>query len=104
LPDRHNPDKLEQVGGVIFYLSLLASSVSLKTPLPPSLPHASLAQAALIRKLRILPRETAESRAYYAYSLTMGDVIQELDYLYASFQVLYGVFPGSTQEFESMFV
>jgi hypothetical protein len=43
------------VGNVLLYFSLLASAMSLKTPLPAYLPPAEKARDRLVSKLRTLP-------------------------------------------------
>ena len=69
---------LSQVGNVVLYLSLLASAVSLKSPLPPFLPPAAEARQRLVSKLqqlevvqRRLVRGGSDSLLYLAYVLAM---------------------------------
>lgn len=69
---------LQQVGNVILYFSLLASALTLKTPLPAFLPPAAEAQAQLEKKLRDLEvvkkrivRGGSEGLLYLGYALSM---------------------------------
>jgi len=66
------------VGNVLLYFSLLASALTLKTPLPAYLPPAAEARLALVRKLRQLDvvkkrivRGGSEGLLYLGYALTM---------------------------------
>lgn len=66
------------VGNVLLYFSLLASALSLKTPMPAYLPPAAEARLALVRKLRSLEvvrrrivRGGSEGLLYLGYALTM---------------------------------
>lgn len=86
------------VGTVVLYLSLLASAVSLKSPLPPFLPPAAEARQRLVTKLhqlevvqRRLVRGGSDSLLYLAYVLAMKDIISELDKIGTAFQSLFGV-------------
>lgn len=101
-----------QVGNVTLYLSLLASTLSLKQPMPPFLPPAAEARLVLVNKLRSLDivkrrivRGGADSLLYVGYVLVMRDVIEELDTLGAIFQHLFGIVGGSAgvEEFEALF-
>lgn len=92
------------VGNIILYFSTLAAAFRLKAPLPPYLPPAEksrqrlvcgIASAMLaddnyprqveaIRRLEVVKnREVKGSRhlLFFAYTLMMQGVIQELDYL-----------------------
>lgn len=67
-----------QVGNVILYFSLLASALTLKTPLPAFLPPAAEARATLVKKLRTLEvvkkrivRGGSEGLLYLGYALKM---------------------------------
>lgn len=106
-----------QVGNVLLYFSLLASALTLKTPLPAYLPPAAEARLALVRKLRTLEvvkkrivRGGSEGLLYLGYALTMKvsasslyllcfteslstpqDVIAQLDLLGRTFQSLFGI-------------
>lgn len=86
------------VGLVVLYLSLLASAVSLKSPLPPYLPPAAEARQRLVTKLqqlevvrRRLVRGGSDSLLYLAYVLAMKDIITELDRIGRIFQSLFGI-------------
>lgn len=101
-----------QVGNVTLYLSLLASTLSLKQPLPAFLPPAAEARTALLNALRALPvvkrrivRGGADSLLYISYVLTMQSFIHELDTLGAIFQRLFGIIGGTSgvEDFEALF-
>ncbi|KAM0792546.1 hypothetical protein ACM66B_005213 [Microbotryomycetes sp. NB124-2] len=105
-------ERRAMVGNVVLYFSLLASALTLKTPLPAFLPPASEARLALVQKLRTLPvvrkrivRGGSEGLLYLGYALTMMDVIHQLEFLGATFQQLFGIIGGaqSTREFDSLF-
>lgn len=66
-----NKERREMVGNVILYLSILASAVSSKSPLPPFLPSAELSRQAVMRKMRKSDR-SEEALAYLSYILTMS--------------------------------
>lgn len=73
-----NKERREMVGNVLLYFSLLASALTLKTPLPAYLPPASEARLALVRKLRTLEivkkrivRGGSDGLLYLGYALTM---------------------------------
>lgn len=99
------------VGNILLAFSLLASSLTLKSPLPPYLPPASAARRQLLRKLETLPVvrkrivRSTESLLFLAYTVQMADVISELGFLGSAFQGLFGIAGGgSTEEFEALFV
>ena len=100
------------VGNILLYFSLLASALSLKTPMPTFLPPARQARRHLLRKLHTLEVvkrrivRSPESLLYLAYSIQVGDVIKELDNIGKIFQRLFGIVGGasSTEEFEALFV
>ncbi|SCV69070.1 BQ2448_2090 [Microbotryum intermedium] len=107
-----NPERREMVGNVLLYFSLLASALTLKTPMPAFLPPAKEAREQLVRRLRSLPvvkrrlvRGGSEGLLYLGYALTMKDVIAQLDLLGATFQSLFGIIGGatSTASFEALF-
>lgn len=105
---------LNQVGNVILFFSILASALSLKTPLPAYLPPASQARERLVQRLlqlpvvqnRVVRGEGSEGLLYLAYSVAMSDVIHELEVLGEIFQTLYGIIGGanSLEEFDLLFV
>ncbi|KAK4053138.1 hypothetical protein OIV83_001873 [Microbotryomycetes sp. JL201] len=71
-------ERRAMVGNVVLYFSLLASALTLKTPLPAFLPPAAQARATLVQKLRTLPvvkkriiRGGSEGLLYLGYALTM---------------------------------
>ncbi|GAA5931638.1 uncharacterized protein JCM15063_001523 [Sporobolomyces koalae] len=107
-----NTERREMVGNVVLYLSVLASAVSLKSPLPPFLPPAAEARQRLVLKLhelevvqRRLVRGGSESLLYLAYVLAMKDVISELDKIGHVFQSLFGTIGGvSTEDFDALFL
>ncbi|GAA6011619.1 hypothetical protein JCM11491_004707 [Sporobolomyces phaffii] len=107
-----NRERREMVGNVVLYLSLLASAVSLKSPLPPFLPPAAEARERLVVRLhqlevvqRRLVRGGSDSLLYLAYVLAMKDIIVELDKIGQAFQSLFGIVGGiTTEDFESLFV
>ncbi|GAA5842118.1 hypothetical protein JCM3766R1_000012 [Sporobolomyces carnicolor] len=107
-----NRERKEMVGLVVLYLSLLASAVSLKSPLPPYLPPAAEARQRLVTKLqqlevvrRRLVRGGSDSLLYLAYVLAMKDIITELDRIGRIFQSLFGIVGGiTTDEFDALFV
>ncbi|GAA5989156.1 hypothetical protein JCM5350_005105 [Sporobolomyces pararoseus] len=107
-----NRERREMVGTVVLYLSLLASAVSLKSPLPPFLPPAAEARQRLVTKLhqlevvqRRLVRGGSDSLLYLAYVLAMKDIISELDKIGTAFQSLFGVIGGiTTEDFDSLFI
>ncbi|GJN88427.1 hypothetical protein Rhopal_001393-T1 [Rhodotorula paludigena] len=93
-----NRERRELVGNVVLYFSLLSSAVMLKSPMPAFLPPAAEARERLILKLRELEivkrrlvRGGSESLLYYAYALSMKDVISQLNEVGATFQHLFGV-------------
>ncbi|GAA5989203.1 hypothetical protein JCM10908_001207 [Rhodotorula pacifica] len=104
-------ERREMVGNVTLFLSLLSSSVILKTSLPAYLPPAKEARQRLLSRLRDLEvvkqrqlRNGTRSLIYYAYVIMMGDIIRELEELGRSLQALYGVVGGSAiADFEALF-
>ncbi|GAA5882539.1 hypothetical protein JCM16303_002033 [Sporobolomyces ruberrimus] len=107
-----NNERREMVGTVVLYLSLLASAVSLKSPLPPFLPPAADARERLVSKLhelevvqKRLVRGGSDSLLYLAYVLAMKDIITELDKIGRAFQSLFGIIGGiTTEDFDSLFI
>jgi len=104
-----NKERHEMVGNIILYFSTLASAFRLKAPLPPYLPPAEKSRQRLvdaIRKLDVVKnREAKGSRQllYFAYTLTMKGVIQELDFLGRTLQTAFGVIGETPAEFEALF-
>ncbi|KAH8916369.1 hypothetical protein BT69DRAFT_783971 [Atractiella rhizophila] len=107
-----NKYRREMVGNVILFFSLLASTVWLKTPMPPYLPPCALSRQRLANKIRKLPvvrqravRGSPDYLLYFAYVVAMKQVIDELEDLGRSFQSLFGIIGGfkSGDMFEIMF-
>ncbi|KAH8916370.1 hypothetical protein BT69DRAFT_1355746 [Atractiella rhizophila] len=108
----HQRIQLLHVGNVILFFSLLASTVWLKTPMPPYLPPCALSRQRLANKIRKLPvvrqravRGSPDYLLYFAYVVAMKQVIDELEDLGRSFQSLFGIIGGfkSGDMFEIMF-
>ncbi|GAA5904128.1 uncharacterized protein JCM6883_002089 [Sporobolomyces salmoneus] len=100
-----NRERREMVGLVVLYFSLLASAVSLKSPLPPFLPPAAEARQRLVTKLhqlevvqRRLVRGGSDSLLYLAYVLACKDIIGELEKIGSIFQSLFGIIGGITSD------
>ncbi|KAF7981915.1 hypothetical protein HWV62_31521 [Athelia sp. TMB] len=104
-----NKERHEMVGNIILYFSTLASAFQLKTPLPPYLPPAEQARQRLVDAIRRLDvvrnREVKGSKhlLFFAYTLMMQGVIQELEYLGSTLQTAFGVIGQSPGEFEALF-
>ncbi|KAI8976759.1 hypothetical protein BDB01DRAFT_844390 [Pilobolus umbonatus] len=95
-------EMMEMAGSILLYFYLLASALKLKTPLPPYLPPAEKAKNSVMIKLRKLPTLEKECHGdndnsrdeyymmYYAYALTMENLIKELDQLGEQMKELFG--------------
>jgi hypothetical protein len=102
-----NPYRRAMVGNVLLFFSLLASSVSLKTPLPAYLPPAFEARERLIERMKELEvfkkrrvrREDPKYLLYLAYTVIMKEVIRELEGIGKTFQELFGVIGGDYSKF-----
>ncbi|EPQ26564.1 uncharacterized protein PFL1_05886 [Pseudozyma flocculosa PF-1] len=105
-----NPERREMVGNVLLFFYTLGSAFHLKIPVPPYFPPASGCRLRLLEKIRELPvvkrRAVRGSSAYllfYSYALAMGDVIEQLEELGRLTQHNFGVWGGSTANFERHF-
>jgi len=104
-----NKERHEMVGNIILYFSTLAAAFRLKAPLPPYLPPAEQSRQRLVEAIRRLEvvknREVKGSRhlLFFAYTLMMQGVIQELDYLGRTLQTAFGIIGESPEEFEALF-
>lgn len=99
----------DMVGNILLFFFILASSMRLKTPLPAYLPPVRAARDRLVEHIRKLPvvqaRFTGHNSqyiVYYAYTLMMKDVTDELERLGAIMQELFGVI-GGQDAFEELF-
>lgn len=94
---------------LFFYL--LASTMSLKIPLPPYLPPAEQSRSALLSAVRALPRiqraavrGSSEYLLFYAYCLAMKDVIVQLETLGRLAQKTFGdIGVDDVEHFDSLF-
>ena len=89
------------VGNILLYFSVLATTISIKAPLPPYLPPASAARLRLveaIRELDVVKRRAVRGSStyllYFAYSLAMLNIVNNLDTIGSVVQELYGVVGG----------
>ncbi|KZP34451.1 hypothetical protein FIBSPDRAFT_719555 [Athelia psychrophila] len=104
-----NKERREMVGNIILYFSTLASAFQLKAPLPPFMPQAEQSRQRLVNAIRRLDvvrnREVKGSKhlLFFAYTLMMQGVIQELEYLGSTLQTAFGVIGQSPGEFEALF-
>lgn len=104
-----NKERYEMVGNIILFFSTLASTFTLKMPLPPYLPPAEASRERLvdaIRKLDVVRnRDVKGSRQllFFAYALTMKGVTQELEKLGRTMQDAFGVIGETREEFEGLF-
>lgn len=109
-------ERREVTGNVLLYLSLLASNLALKAPLPPYLPPAEEARERFVGKLDSLPivkrravRGTTALLLFYSYALMEKDLIATLSHIGSTFQYLFGVMgdvDGSglgVEHFDSLF-
>lgn len=89
------------VGNILLYFSVLATTISIKSPLPPYMPPASAARLRLveaIRELDVVKRRAVRGSStyllYFAYSLAMLNIVNNLDTIGRVVQELYGVVGG----------
>lgn len=101
----------KMVGNVSLFFWLLGSAFHLKTPLPPFLPPAEEARKAVLEKIRQLPavkrraiRGSSEYLLYFAYALSMKDLIHKLDEIGLIAQQLFGVMGGSVNGWNEQFI
>lgn len=101
----------KMVGNVCLFFWLLGSAFHLKTPLPPFLPPAEEARKAVLEKIRQLPavkrraiRGSSEYLLYFAYALSMKDLIHKLDEIGLIAQQLFGVMGGSMNGWNEQFM
>lgn len=99
------------VGNVCLFFWLLGSAFHLKTPLPPFFPPAEEARKAVLEKIRQLPvvkkraiRGSSEYLLYFAYALSMKDLIHKLDEIGLIAQELFGVMGGSMNGWNEQFL
>ncbi|CAD6565032.1 MAG: hypothetical protein CYPHOPRED_005032 [Cyphobasidiales sp. Tagirdzhanova-0007] len=93
-----NSERREVTGNILLFMSLLASDLSLKAPLPPYLPPAEEARKRLITRIGSLPivqqraaRGTSAFLLYYSYALMEKDLIAQLEKIGSIFQYIFGV-------------
>jgi len=104
-----NKERREMVGNVLLYLSTLSAAFQLKAPLPPYLPPAETSRQRLvdaIRNLEVVKNRNAKGSRhllFFAYTLTMKGVIQELEFLGKTLQDAFGVIGQTSEEFEALF-
>jgi hypothetical protein len=98
------------VGNVSLFFWLLASAFRFKTPLPAFMPAAEESRIAVLDTIRQLPvvkrraiRGSSEYLLYFAYALSMKDLISQLDEIGRAAKALFGVLGGSTNEWEAQF-
>ncbi|PWN22584.1 hypothetical protein BCV69DRAFT_257516, partial [Microstroma glucosiphilum] len=98
-----NVERREMVGNVLLFFHLLATSSTLKTPLPPYLPPAERSRQALLGKVRNLPLRiarrgplststtTTDTILLHSYLLAMHDLVANLEKLGVLSWEMFGV-------------
>ncbi|KAI9291197.1 hypothetical protein K502DRAFT_368642 [Neoconidiobolus thromboides FSU 785] len=94
-----NKYRKDLVGCMILQFHILASTLVLKTPLPPYLPPAHQARKRLVLALRelavvrnrVLFKEDSHHIVYYAFVVVLDDLIDELDEIAENIKSLFGV-------------
>ncbi|UZJ51468.1 hypothetical protein CBS101457_000788 [Exobasidium rhododendri] len=110
IPVDRDGQRREMVGNVVLFFWLLASAFHLKTPLPPFLPPAETSRREVLKSIRQLPvvkkratRGSSEYLLYFAYALSMKDLIHQLEDIGKLAQSSFGVLGGSVERFEEQF-
>jgi hypothetical protein len=110
IPIDHAGKRREMVGNVGLFFWLLASAFHLKTPLPPFLPPAETSRLQVLDAIRELPvvkkraiHGSSEYLLYFAYALSMKDLIHQLEQIGKLAQSSFGVLGGDVENFEEQF-
>ncbi|KAK9766608.1 hypothetical protein K7432_004207 [Basidiobolus ranarum] len=102
-----NRERRHMAGSIILYLYVIASAFKLKTALPPYLPPAAKAHQVLVEKIRELdvvkssklPDDKTGNKVYYvyyyAYVVSIEEVIRELDRISGYMYLLFGCEGGT---------